>query len=1096
MHANNCFDASTYERMVAGQLPAAELEKVCRHLETCARCLQVVQNLPEDTLVASMRDRKWPANVVEPAFVRGLAHKVLKKAENRGQELASFVVVSCPGCRGKLKVKREFVALPPPHTTPCNESAGQKVKCPRCGQVMQIPAMPVAKFAPNTVPPKDVRSPDVADAPTVPPVDARTIAPVDKDDTKLANKPDATHGVDFKNDRSLTDFLAPAQQPDEIGRLGIYRVLKVLGAGGMGVVFKAEDPGLKRLVAIKAMLPAIAASASAKTRFLREAQAAAGIKHSHIVTIHQVSEDRGVPFLAMEFLEGESLDDRLKREPTLPPAEVLRIGREMAEGIAAAHERGLIHRDIKPANTWLEASPGHKSGEYHVKILDFGLARPTDDQAHLTQSGAIIGTPAYMAPEQARGEKLDARCDLWSLGVVLYRMCTGDLPFKGTDTVSTLMAVAMHNPPPPAKVNPAVPAGLSNLVMKLLEKDRGKRLGSARELVEPLRQMEHGAQATHAKADPGSSSPSRFKTLARFVGKLAGRAITLGGAAGLDAVRTLKRRPRRSLLTVCALVLLIALGYWGFQIVIVRDKEGNEIARVKVPKDGSFEVAPYKGAEGGKKEGEGSKKEIKYTRDFSFLDNQYGLKVKSFGEGPSGFEGLEGFEGLVGLEGVVEFGRDLPKIQIDELSGALYRNGLRLVFFDQDNVDFGQGSFLVRKKGDITGMKGDAFQLSVPPLQRDFLTKVKKISVRPTYDAYAVDADLSPSESNATILLHSFGGNHGLGDAYITFTKGLVDPSSVKLKMPFAGVTVQGKDNRVTISTRLADPGSFDVEVGALGGKKGAVIKVHLKAPPNAKKENVKNDPYAELFGFPTKSALDQNVSGVPRLSAFQEQSLVELRKVHEPEIKGLDVQITQQAQQGKNAQAALVHLEYRRRKLVRLIERKRNAVPTAAQATVLGINQIAIPHYATEKALNDPKIWDVSQLEKLFAIESRSFDAGDQVISFTVITKTKWTEAERAMDSKNWGDWNSPTPGKVQVRFYNKDDEFDFAASPQVTPSNPSEWGLMKSPGKLTDKQAEQGMLRWRITINLEAIRGASDGLAATEKRIAAAKFVYPPPN
>ena len=146
--------------------------------------------------------------------------------------------------------------------------------------------------------------------------------------------------------------------PDELGRLGPYRVLKVLGAGGMGVVFQAEDPHLQRLVALKAMLPGLAASESAKQRFLREARAAAALKHDHIVTIYQVGEDRGAPFLAMEFLEGESLDDRLKREGKLPLAEVLRIGREMAEGLAAAHERGLIHRDIKPANVWLEGKKG------------------------------------------------------------------------------------------------------------------------------------------------------------------------------------------------------------------------------------------------------------------------------------------------------------------------------------------------------------------------------------------------------------------------------------------------------------------------------------------------------------------------------------------------------------------------------------------------------------------------------------------------------------------------------------------------------------------------------------------------------------------
>ena len=145
----------------------------------------------------------------------------------------------------------------------------------------------------------------------------------------------------------------------------------------------------------------------------------------------------------MEFLEGEPLDDRLKREGKLPLADVLRIGREMAEGLAAAHERGLIHRDIKPANVWLEGKKGR------VKILDFGLARASTDEAHLTQPGAIVGTPAYMAPEQGQGKTVDPRCDLFSLGCVLYRMATGEAPFKGTDIISTLMAVATETPRPP-----------------------------------------------------------------------------------------------------------------------------------------------------------------------------------------------------------------------------------------------------------------------------------------------------------------------------------------------------------------------------------------------------------------------------------------------------------------------------------------------------------------------------------------------------------------------------------------------------------------------------------------------------------------------
>ena len=223
--------------------------------------------------------------------------------------------------------------------------------------------------------------------------------------------------------RHFIDFLAPSQAADELGRLGCYRVLKVLGHGGMGVVFEAEDPQLRRKVALKAMLPTLAASETARKRFLREAQTAAAIEHDHIVPIFQVGEDRGVPFIAMPLLKGEPLDRRLLRESRLPLSEVIRIGRETAAGLAAAHKKGLIHRDIKPANLWLEETG-------RVKILDFGLARAAADSGQLTQSGAIIGTPAYMAPEQVDGKTLDARCDLFSLGCVLYRLSTGELPFQ------------------------------------------------------------------------------------------------------------------------------------------------------------------------------------------------------------------------------------------------------------------------------------------------------------------------------------------------------------------------------------------------------------------------------------------------------------------------------------------------------------------------------------------------------------------------------------------------------------------------------------------------------------------------------------------
>ncbi len=292
--------------------------------------------------------------------------------------------------------------------------------------------------------------------------------------------------------RELYDFLAPPQQQDEIGRLGPFRVLQVLGAGGMGVVFKAEDPRLKRLVALKAMLPRLAASETARKRFVREAKAAAAVDHVHVVPIFQVGEDRGIPFLAMQLLEGESLADRLRREPALTVVEMLRIGRETALGLAAAHQHGLIHRNVKPANLWLEAGNGER---FRVKILDFGLARAAADNAHLTQSGAFVGTPSYMAPEQAGGEQIDHRADLFSLGCVLYRLATGSPPFKGKDAIATLVAIAAHNPKPPAEVAAQVPPELSDLVMQLLAKKPAERPETAQAVAETLAEIEETVTA-------------------------------------------------------------------------------------------------------------------------------------------------------------------------------------------------------------------------------------------------------------------------------------------------------------------------------------------------------------------------------------------------------------------------------------------------------------------------------------------------------------------------------------------------------------------------------------------------------------------------
>jgi hypothetical protein len=329
------------------------------------------------------------------------------------------------------------------------------------------------------------------------------------------------------------EFLAPSQQPDELGRLGPFRVLRVLGAGGMGVVFLAEDSLLKRPVALKAMLPGLGASNAARQRFLREAQSAAAIKHDHIVTIHQVGEDRGNPFLAMELLEGEPLDRRLQREGKLPPAEVLRIGREIAEGLAAAHERGLIHRDIKPANIWLEGPRGR------VKLLDFGLARAVAGTPQLTQQGMVVGTPSYMSPEQAGGQPVDARSDLFSLGTVLYRMAAGEEPFDRGDMIATLVAVVTEPARPPREVDPAVSPALSDLILRLLAKDPARRPAAAAEVAHALLEREQDAAGLVPAPGkpPGSTRTETTAVLERRAPSGRRRRwVMLAGGLGLAAL--------------------------------------------------------------------------------------------------------------------------------------------------------------------------------------------------------------------------------------------------------------------------------------------------------------------------------------------------------------------------------------------------------------------------------------------------------------------------------------------------------------------------------------------------------------------------------
>jgi formylglycine-generating enzyme required for sulfatase activity/serine/threonine protein kinase len=281
-------------------------------------------------------------------------------------------------------------------------------------------------------------------------------------------------------------FLAPPEAADEIGRLGKFRVLRVLGKGGMGTVFMAEDTRLHRIVALKVMLPSIAKKPIARDRFIREARATAAIEHDHIITIYEVCGDtEEVPYAAMQYLKGMTLDDWLRAGKTLNVPQIMRIGKEIAKGLAAAHARKLIHRDIKPSNIWLDAA-----NKGRVKILDFGLARPTNEETHLTQEGMILGTPAYMSPEQARGQDVDERCDLFSLGCVLYRLCSGKLPFMGKDAMSMLLAITSEEPADLRSISTDMPADFTALVHKLLAKKPEDRPASAKDVVQAIQNIE------------------------------------------------------------------------------------------------------------------------------------------------------------------------------------------------------------------------------------------------------------------------------------------------------------------------------------------------------------------------------------------------------------------------------------------------------------------------------------------------------------------------------------------------------------------------------------------------------------------------------
>ena len=297
------------------------------------------------------------------------------------------------------------------------------------------------------------------------------------------------------------DFLEPSDKPGSLGRLGHYEVREVVGRGGMGVVLKAFDESLHRVVAIKVMAPQLATSATARRRFAREARAAAAVTHDHVVTIHAVVEAGPLPHIVMQYVAGQSLQDRLDRTGPLSLPEVLRIGMQTASGLAAAHAQGLVHRDVKPANILLE------NGVERVKLTDFGLARAADD-ASLTQSGTVAGTPSFMSPEQAEGKPVDHRSDLFSLGSVLYALCTGRPPFRSGSNMGVLKRVCEDTPTPVREANPDIPDWLVELIGRLHAKDPAGRFQSAAEVAELLGQHLARVQRPSVALPPAVVKPA------------------------------------------------------------------------------------------------------------------------------------------------------------------------------------------------------------------------------------------------------------------------------------------------------------------------------------------------------------------------------------------------------------------------------------------------------------------------------------------------------------------------------------------------------------------------------------------------------------
>ncbi len=341
-----------------------------------------------------------------------------------------------------------------------------------------------------------------------------------------------------------------------------YRIVRRLGSGGMGVVYEAEDINLGRHVALKFLSKEFQGEPQALERFLREARAASALNHRNICTIHEIGNDNGEQFMAMELLEGKSLDQQIGGQP-VKVSTLVKYGIQIADALDAAHSRGIVHRDIKPANIFV-------TDKGQVKMLDFGLAKHMEHQSlmetaaagaispqNLTSPGSTVGTIAYMSPEQARGEDLDTRSDLFSFGTVLYEMATGKQPFAGSTSAVIFEAILNRVPPSPLLHNPDIPQELERLIQKALEKDREVRCQTAAEIGADLRRLLRDSSSGKVP------SVSASGTVSTASGQFAARS---GSAAAVGVAPALAPNKNRLLVPILAVVgvLLLAGGVVGY----------------------------------------------------------------------------------------------------------------------------------------------------------------------------------------------------------------------------------------------------------------------------------------------------------------------------------------------------------------------------------------------------------------------------------------------------------------------------------------------------------------------------------------------------